>query len=88
MTDYQRDEPIQEIKHKYLKQIKGKVVPDDELILYVDVYDVLKAFDVVCPAMQHAIKKMLCSGQRGVKDSMRDKREAIDSINRSIELES
>ena len=88
MTDYQRDEPIKAVKHKYLKQIKGKFIPDYELMLYVDVYDVLKAFDVVCPAMQHAIKKMLCSGQRGVKDSMRDKREAIDSINRSIELES
>lgn len=87
MTDYRRDEPIPPIKHKYLKPIKGKIVPEDNNMLYVDVYDVLKAFDVVCPAMQHAIKKMLCSGQRGVKDSVRDKREAIDSINRSIELE-
>lgn len=87
MTDYERDEPIKIIKHKYLKQIKGKIIPEDQSMLYVDVYDVLKAFDVVCPAMQHAIKKMLCSGQRGVKDSVRDKREAIESINRSIELE-
>ena len=87
MTDYRRDEPIKVIKHKYQKPIKGKIVPEDNNMLYVDVYDVVKAFDVVCPAMQHAIKKMLCSGQRGVKDSVRDKREAIDSINRSIELE-
>ena len=87
MSDYERGEPVKVIKHKYLKQIKGKITPDDQSMLYVDVYDVLKAFDVVCPAMQHAIKKMLCSGQRGVKDSVRDKREAIDSINRSIELE-
>jgi hypothetical protein len=87
MTDYRRDEPIKPITHKYLKPIKGKLVPEDDNMLFIDVYDVLKAFDVVCPAMQHAIKKMLCSGQRGVKDSIRDKREAIDSINRSIELE-
>jgi hypothetical protein len=87
MTDYERGEPVKIIKHKYLKQIKGKTIPEDHSMLYVDVYDVLKAFDVVCPAMQHAIKKMLCSGQRGVKDSVRDKREAIESINRSIELE-
>lgn len=84
VTDYRRDEPIAPIKHKYLKPIKGKLEGEH---LYVDVYDVLKAFEVTCPAMQHAIKKMLCSGQRGVKDSIRDKREAIDSINRSIELE-
>ena len=84
MTDYRRDEPIQPITHKYLKPINGKLEGEQ---LYVDVYDVLVAFNVTCPAMQHAIKKMLCSGQRGVKDSVRDKREAIDSINRSIELE-
>ena len=53
----------------------------------VDVYDVLVAFDVRCPAMQHAIKKMLCSGLRGHKDSTQDKTEAIESIKRSIELE-
>lgn len=53
----------------------------------VDVYDVLVAFEVSCPAMQHAIKKMLCSGLRGHKDSIQDKEEAIASIQRSIELE-
>lgn len=53
----------------------------------VDVYDVLVAFDVQCPAMQHAIKKMLCSGLRGHKGSVQDKTEAIESIKRSIELE-
>ena len=52
----------------------------------VDVYDVLVAFEVSCPAMQHAIKKMLMSGQRGFKSSEEDKREAIASIERSIEL--
>ena len=31
----------------------------------VDVYSVLEAFDVRCPARQHAIKKLLCAGLRG-----------------------
>lgn len=66
-------------QNKYSREIKPNV--------YVDVYDVLKAFNVTCPAMQHAIKKCLASGQRGVKDSVQDKNEAIASINRSIELE-
>ena len=65
--------------NKYSKEIAEGV--------HVDVYDVLKAFDVKCPAMQHAIKKMLCSGQRGVKDVEQDKREAIASIERSIQLD-
>ncbi len=79
MTDYRRDEPIKEPSSKYRREIKKGV--------YVDVYDVLVAFDVTCPAMQHAIKKCLAAGKRGHKGTIQDKREAIDSIKRSIELE-
>lgn len=52
----------------------------------VDVYDVLKAFEVTCPATQHALKKLLCSGLRGHKDLQTDLLEAKESITRSIEL--
>ena len=52
----------------------------------IDVYDVLLGFGVTCPAMQHAIKKALMPGLRGVKSPEQDKREAINSIERSIEL--
>lgn len=52
----------------------------------VDVYDVLKAFDVTCPATQHALKKLLCSGLRGHKDLQTDLLEAKESITRAIEL--
>lgn len=65
-------------KSKYIRTIKG---------VDMDVYDVLKGFNITCPAMQHALKKMLCSGLRGYKDSVQDKNEAIASIKRSIELE-
>ena len=54
---------------------------------YVDVYDVLWSFDVRCPAVQHAIKKLLKPGQRGVKDSIQDKLEAVSSVLRSIDNE-
>ncbi|AHK11854.1 hypothetical protein S349_64 [Shewanella sp. phage 3/49] len=53
---------------------------------HVDVYDVLLAFDVTCPATQHAIKKLLCSGVRGHKDAAQDLIEAKESITRAIEL--
>ena len=66
-------------RNKYSREIKPGV--------YVDVYDVLQAFGVTCPAMAHGIKKMLAPGQRGAKDSIQDKREAIASIERSIEME-
>ena len=52
----------------------------------VDVYDVLRAWDVTCPAIQHAIKKLLQPGQRGSKSAAQDLREAIGSIERSIQL--
>ena len=71
------------MSNKYQRTIIGL----DGVATTVDVYDVLLAFDVSCPAMQHALKKMLCSGLRGHKPSIRDKQEAIDSILRSIQLE-
>ena len=52
----------------------------------VDVYSVLVAFAVNCPARQHAIKKLLCSGWRGKGDELQDLREARDAIDRAIQL--
>ena len=75
---YEAAEPSM-TKNKYLREIKPGV--------FVDVYDVLKAYEITCPAMQHAVKKCLAAGQRGVKDSVQDMKEAIASIDRSIELE-
>lgn len=55
--------------------------------LEIDVYDILKAFNVVNPAVQHGVKKLLCAGDRGYKDKMQDLKEALASISRAIELE-
>lgn len=52
----------------------------------IDVYDVLQAFNVTCPATQHAVKKLLCTGIRGHKDGNTDLLEARESITRAIEL--
>lgn len=53
---------------------------------FVDVYSVLKAFNVTCPATQHAIKKLLCDGVRGKGDKERDLEEAIVAIRRAITI--
>ncbi len=63
---------------KYHVRLKGA---------WCDVYDVLQAFGVTNPADQHAIKKMLMPGKRGHKDGIQDRREAIQSLHRAIELE-
>ena len=66
---------------KYLREIKGTVNNR------MDVYAVLVTFDVKCPGIQHAVKKLLCTGVRGKGDSLQDLREARDAISRAIELE-
>ena len=49
----------------------------------VDVYRVLKMFEVADPCLQHAVKKLLVAGGRGAgKNIQRDIREAIDSLER------
>lgn len=53
---------------------------------YVDVYRVLKLFGVSDPCVQHAVKKLLCAGGRGAKDTIKDYSEAVDSINRAMEM--
>lgn len=66
-------------QNKYNRQLKGQIV---------DVYDVLKAFEVTCPALQHLIKKALCVGIRGHKDTAQDLQDIIDSAERAMELHS
>lgn len=64
--------------NKYQRKIRTEIV---------DVYDVLRAFDVTCPALQHAAKKILAPGQRGHKDRLTDLKEALQSVQRAIEME-
>jgi len=52
----------------------------------VDVYSVLEAFNVTCPALQHAIKKLLCTGVRGHKNFVEDVQEASYSLERALQL--
>lgn len=65
---------------KYLRKVIGMI--DDQ----IDVYAVLKTFNVISPARQHAIKKLLCSGLRGKGDELSDLREARDAIDRDIQM--
>lgn len=62
-------------------------IPVPENTTHLDIYWFLKAWNVTDPCVQHAIKKLFCAGQRGVKDNTKDYNEAIDSIKRAIELE-
>lgn len=52
----------------------------------IDVYRVLELFNVTHPGLQHAAKKILAAGERGAKDWEKDVQEAVDSLNRALEM--
>lgn len=74
------DPKFNESGSKYLREVVCVVGSK------IDVYAVLEAFDVHCPARQHAIKKLLCSGIRGKGNASQDLKEARDAIDRAIQM--
>ena len=48
----------------------------------LDVYRVINIFGVTDPCIQHALKKLLCSGVRGHKDQSKDIQDVIDTLER------
>ena len=61
---------------------------DVSKIAEIDVYAVLKLFDVTDPCLQHIVKKALCAGKRGHKDMMEDLQNIADTAIRAVELNS
>ena len=53
----------------------------------LDIYRILSLYDVTDPCLQHAIKKLLCAGKRGVKNQTQDINEAILSLKRFLEMQ-
>ena len=60
---------------------------DVSSLKHIDIYRVLLLFGVTNPCIQHAIKKLLCAGQRGAKDKKQDVQEAITSLLRYLEMQ-
>lgn len=68
---------------KYHKRITGL----DYQATVVDVYAVLAAFGVTCPARQHAIKKLLMAGNRSKGSQLQDLKEAVCAVERAVQLQ-
>ena len=66
------------VRNKYQREIKPGV--------WVDVYDVLAAWEVQNPALQHLIKKALQPGARGHKSREQDLNDIVASAARAKEL--
>lgn len=52
----------------------------------IDVYQVLRLFNVTDPCLQHIVKKALCAGQRGHKDFETDLKNIRDTAIRAVEI--
>lgn len=52
----------------------------------IDIYRILQVYEVTDPCIQHAVKKLLCAGQRGYKEVEKDVQEAIQSLQRWEEM--
>lgn len=68
-------ELVKEYKH-YKYNYKG---------VKLDPYRILTVYNVTCPAMQHAIKKLLRAGN-SIKDLEQDIQEVIDTLKRKLEM--
>tara|TARA_R110002124_G_scaffold231635_1_gene396918 strand:- start:1327 stop:1656 length:330 start_codon:yes stop_codon:yes gene_type:complete len=67
----------------YMNKYQRKLTNPEGAVIVIDVYDVLHAYPSGCPPIDHAIKKLLCTGSRGAKDWKTDLQEAIDSLERA-----
>jgi hypothetical protein len=69
-------------KQKNMKNTYNHYFKNTVHLNAVDVYRVLSLYGVTDPCLQHAIKKLLCAGDRGAKDIEQDVQEAIDALGR------
>ena len=76
---YAEIEQVRKHRH-YFKDVSN--------IAEIDVYAVLKLFEVIDPCLQHIVKKALCAGKRGHKDMMEDLQNIVDTAIRAVELNS
>jgi hypothetical protein len=65
-------------RNKYMREIKKDV--------WVDCYDVIRAFEVVDPCLQHLLKKALAAGKRIHKDEHEDLKDILASAKRALEI--
>lgn len=79
---------LPEFKHnaESEKRSHGHYFKDVSQLNEIDVYHVLKLFEVTDPCLQHIVKKALCAGKRGHKDMMEDLQNIVDTAIRAVEL--
>lgn len=65
----------------------GPYLKDTTRYNHIDIYRILTLYGITDHAIGHAVKKLLAAGQRGAKSRTQDLKEAIESIERQIEMD-
>lgn len=65
-------------RNKYMREVKPGV--------FCDVYDILRAWEVTDPCLQHLLKKALQPGKRHHKDLEEDLKDILASAKRAVEM--
>lgn len=73
----------EDVKHNHYFVDLSAYIKDGKCV--VDVYKILAAYKVVHPELQHLGKKVLCLGQRGLKDALTDAENILDSAESLVE---
>jgi len=80
--------------NKYLRTVNGwsadtvdplNTAPNVQCV--IDVYAAIESFAVHCPAVQHALKKLLCAGLRNKNTTLADLTEARDALSRATKMQ-
>lgn len=71
-----------DVVEKPVNKYEREILPN----VWVDVYDVIAAFEVTDGGMAHALKKILATGKRGHKDEAEDRKDILASVKRSNEI--
>ena len=89
-ADIELDSALKVAKQKRLEQ-KPKHSHYHKDVSDLDTIDIYAICDLYVDdksgCIQHAVKKLLCCGKRGAKNELKDLQEAIDTIQRKIEIE-
>ena len=72
---------------KYLRLIHSAMPGNTRKPISIDVYSVIEAYRITCPARQHALKKLLAAGERDKGSQLEDLQGVIDSMHRAVELQ-
>ena len=85
-TPEQFDEHLRETSCTGQDRKHGHYFKDVSNLDVIDVYRIIDLWKITDPCNQHALKKILCPGERGHKDIIQDTQDVIDTMQRKLEM--